>query len=162
MIPQWNQISYHNSIFLKSVFDVSHNVAMNIDKKRIVTLPITIGMYAILLILFFPHSYAITQSPSGPQCESTYTIIYNDPMKFNEAKTTDALKQSLSNIDFSADVLDGHPWWSYMHISKPDTNSTSTLTVPTVSGVVDNIVTKTMQGIDGVLKVDSVMTTWCN
>ncbi|MDE1872443.1 MAG: hypothetical protein KGH99_03080, partial [Thaumarchaeota archaeon] len=43
----------------------------------------------------------------GSQCESTYTIIYNDPMKFNEVKTTDALKQSLSNIDFSADVLDG-------------------------------------------------------
>lgn len=135
---------------------------MNGDKKRISALPITVGMCSILLILFLPHSYAITQSPIGPQCESTYTIIYNDPMKFNEVKTTDALKQNLSDIDFSADVLDGHPWWSYMHISKPDANATSTLTVPTVSGMVDSIVTKTMQGMDGVLKVDSMMTTWCN
>ncbi|MDE1826467.1 MAG: hypothetical protein KGH83_02615 [Thaumarchaeota archaeon] len=47
-----------------------------------------------------------------------------------------------------------------MHISKHDTNAISTLTVPTVSGAVDNIVTKTMQGMDGV-KVDNMMTR-CN
>jgi len=135
---------------------------MNRDKKLIIALPIVFAVYSILLILFLPHAYAITPVPSGPQCESTYTIIYNDPMKFNESKTVDALKQSLSNIDFSGDVLDGNPWWSYIHISKPDANSTSTLTVPTVSGAVDNIVAKTMQGVDGVLKVDSMMTAWCN
>jgi hypothetical protein len=83
-------------------------------------------------------------------------------VKFNETKTIDVLKQSLSNIDFSGDVLDGNPWWSYMHISKPDANSASTLIVPTVSGSVDNIVAKTMQGVDGVLKVDSMMTAWCS
>jgi len=132
------------------------------NKKLIIALPAAFAICSILSILFLPHAYAITQEPSGPQCESIYTIIYNDPIKFNETKTIDALKQSLSNIDFSGDVLDGQPWWSYMHISKPDTNSTSTLTVPTVSGEVDNIVTNTMQGMDGVLKVDSTMTAWCN
>lgn len=135
---------------------------MNRDKKIIIALPVAFAIYSILLILFLPHAYAVTQEPRGPQCESTYTIIYNDPMKFNETKTVDTLKQNLSNIDFSGDVLDGQPWWSYMHISKPDINSTSTLTVPTVSGAVDNIVTNTMQGMDGVLKVDSMMTAWCN
>ncbi|MGI0047202.1 MAG: hypothetical protein ACREBB_08450 [Nitrosotalea sp.] len=135
---------------------------MSRNPKIAITLPVTFTVFSVLLILFLPHANAVLQIPSGPQCESTYTVIYTEPAKFNETNTINILKQNLANIDFNADVLDGHPWWDYMHISKPDENNTSSLTIPTVSGVVDDIVRKTMQDVDGVLKVDDVMMTWCN
>lgn len=135
---------------------------MNKDLKIFTAMPVAFAIFSILTILFLPNAHAVMQTPSGPQCESEYSIIYAEPAKFNETNTINILKQNLANIDFSADVLDGHPWWDYMHISKPDENSTSSLTIPTVSGAVDNIVRKTMPNIDGVLKVDDIMTAWCN
>lgn len=123
-----------------------------------------VACYAILT-LFLPHVLAAVETnpvPSGPQCETTYTIIYDNPTKFDEEKTVDVLKQNLSNIDFSADVLGGHHWWDYLQISKPDANSTSSLTIPTMSISADKIVRETMQGMDGVLRVDSIITTWCS
>lgn len=138
---------------------------MNRDQKLAITLPMVFAVYSVLLILLLPHAHASTQTaqiPIGPQCETTYTIIYKDPTKFDEPKTLDTLKQSLSGIDFSADVLDGHQWWDYLYISTPDANYTSTITIPTVSSLADKIVEETMQKTDGVLKVDSMITTWCS
>ncbi|MDE1727354.1 MAG: hypothetical protein KGH89_08865 [Thaumarchaeota archaeon] len=135
---------------------------MNQSQKLAIILPGIFAMCAVLSISFLSHSYATAQTPSDPQCETTYTVIYSNPEKFDEAKTINSLKQNLSNIDFSGDILGSHPWWSYIHISKPDANSVSELTIPTASGQADSIVTKTMQGIDGISKVDSMITAWCN
>ncbi len=137
---------------------------MNRNQKTIFVLP-AILIFSVLSIVFLPHAYADaqpTQVPQGPQCGTAYTIIYSDPTKFDDVKTIDSLKQSLSSIDFSAEVLDGHQWWDYMNISKPDNNSTSILTIPTVSSLADKIVIETIQGLDGVSKVGSTITTWCN
>ena len=162
-VPQWNLILHHNSILFKVISNI--NQVMNRDQKLAIALPVIFIIYSVSVILFLPHAHASVQAiqvPSGPQCETTYTVTYKDPTKFDEIKTVGALKQSLSGVDFSADVLDGHQWWDYMHVSNPDVNSTSTITIPTVSGSVDKIVTETMQSMDGILKVDDTITTWCS
>ncbi len=154
---------HHNSSLLKVIFGTTQVV--NRDQKLAITLPVIFVVYSVLLILFFPHAHAYNQTakvPSGPQCETTYTVIYKDPTKFDEPKIIDVLRQNLSGIDFSADVLDGHQWWDYIHVSTTDANSMSTLTIPTVSGSTDTIVKETIQKIDGVLKVDSMITRWCS
>lgn len=135
---------------------------MNRHQKLAIVLPAIFVIYSALLFLLVPHAHAATENPpTGPQCKTTYTVVYKDPSKYDEAGTIDALKQNLSGIDFSAEVLDGHQWWTYIEIDRPDANSTSTLTIPTVSGTADRIVNETMLGMDGVLKVDSMISTWC-
>ncbi len=135
---------------------------MNRHQKLAIVLPVIFAVYSVMLFLLVPHAHALPENPPiGPQCKTTYTVLYKDPSKFDEAKTIDSLKQSLSGIDFSSEVLDGHDWWTYIEVRSPDANATSSITIPTVSGEADRIVNQTMLGLDGVLRVDSMITTWC-
>ena len=136
---------------------------MNRDKKLAIVLPVIFMLYSALLFILVPHAHAALENPPiGPQCKTTYTVVYKDPSKYDEGRTIDALKQSLSGIDFSAEVLDGHEWWSYIQVQSPDANSTGTVTIPAVSAQADRIVNDTMLGMDGVLRVNNLISTWCS
>jgi hypothetical protein len=77
-------------------------------------------------------------------CETTWTLVYNDPSKYDESKIMNELKENLSNDDFSDCVNNSQPW-TFVSISKPDVHGIVKLTLPTASLNSSQKITKIMK-----------------
>lgn len=85
----------------------------------------------------------------GVLCETTWTLVYNDPTKYDESKIMNVLKENLSDDDFRDCVTASQPW-TYVSISKPDENGTVKLTLPTASLNSSQKIMKIFSGMEGI------------
>lgn len=113
----------------------------------------TVIVIAIAYILFndilLPqeesHNVNLTKSiQPHVVCETTWTLVYNDPSKYDESKIMNMLKENLLNDDFSDCVINSSPW-TFVNISKPDVHGIVTLTLPTASVNSSQKITKIMK-----------------
>ena len=110
--------------------------------------------------MFFLSTNSESKKMEGMLCETTMTIVYAEPSKYNKTVILNTLQNNLSKDNFG-DVYGTDFWWKYVSISPIEENGTVKLTIPSANGQTINMTEKIVSKIDGISRILPDITGWC-